>query len=198
MFTGIIEERGTVVEAGRRLVVSAEKVADDSTQGSSVALNGVCLTVAHRADDGPNGAWKLSFDLTAETRMRTTLRFLEPGDAVNLERPVTLTTRFGGHVVQGHVDGVGEVLSMDEASPGKIMLVKVPQDLSRYLVDKGSIAVDGVSLTVINPWHRVFGVALVPHTLDMTTLGTLKKGDSVNLEVDVLAKYVEGLVKERA
>ncbi|HEX2089822.1 MAG TPA: riboflavin synthase [Actinomycetota bacterium] len=198
MFTGIVEERGTVVEAGRRLVVSAGKVADDSTEGSSVAVNGVCLTVVDRVGDGQNGASKISFDLTAETLMRTTLRLLQPRDPVNLERPVTLTTRFGGHVVQGHVDGVGEVVSIDEASPGKVMLVKVPQDLSRYIVDKGSIAVDGVSLTVVNPGHRVFGVALVPHTLDVTTLGTLKKGDSVNLEVDVLAKYVEGLVKQRA
>jgi riboflavin synthase len=198
MFTGIVEERGTVLEAGRRLVVSATKVADDSSGGSSVAVNGVCLTVVDRMGDGQNGASKLSFDVTGETMMRTTLRLLQSGDPVNLERPVTLTTRFGGHVVQGHVDGVGEVLSIDEAPPGKLMLVKVPQDLSRYIVDKGSIAVDGVSLTVVNPWHRVFGVALVPHTLDVTTLGSLKKGDSVNLEVDVLAKYVEGLVKERA
>ena len=199
MFTGIVEERGTVVEAGRQLAVAASKVADDSTEGSSIAVNGVCLTVVGSVDEGQDGASKLSFDLTAETMMRTTLRFLQPGDAVNLERPVTLTARLGGHVVQGHVDGVGEVLAMDDASPGKIMLVKVPHDLSRYIVDKGSIAVDGVSLTVVNPWHRVFGAALVPHTLEATTLGTLKKGDFVNVEVDVLAKYVEGLlIKERA
>ena len=198
MFTGIVEERGTVLEAGQRLVVSATKVTEDSMEGSSVAVNGVCLTVVDRVGAGQNGASKLSFDVTAETMMRTTLRFLQPGHPVNLERPATLTTRLGGHVVQGHVDGVGEVLSIDEASPGKIMLVKVPHDLSRYIVDKGSITVDGVSLTVVNPWYRVFGAALVPHTLEVTTLGTLNKGDSVNVEVDVLAKYVEGLLKERA
>jgi riboflavin synthase len=198
MFTGIVEERGTVIEAGNRLTVLASKVAEDSAEGSSLAVNGVCLTVVERSPDENNGDSRLSFDVSSETLSRTSLGRLRRGGRVNLERPVTLMSRLGGHLVQGHVDGVGEVLSAAEAAPGKVVRIGLSDGLSRFVVEKGSVAVDGVSLTVVNPKAGWFDIALVPHTLQATTLGTLKKGDLVNLEVDVLAKYVEGLLKERA
>jgi riboflavin synthase len=142
--------------------------------------------------DGAEG-W-LSFDLSQETLARTSLGTLTEGHPVNLERPVTLLTRLGGHLVQGHVDGVGHVASLEEAGPGRIMGVSFPQDLGRYVVEKGSICVDGVSLTVTRCRGGEFGVALVPYTLDVTTLGVKAVGDAVNLEVDVVAKYVESFV----
>ncbi|MDP8955428.1 MAG: riboflavin synthase [Actinomycetota bacterium] len=199
MFTGIVEERGTVIEAGpSRLTVAASKVAEDSGEGSSIAVNGVCLTVAKRSPDETNGRFRLSFDVSPETLSRSSLGRLRVGEPVNLERPVTLMSRLGGHLVQGHVDGVGQVLSATDASLGKVVRIGLPDGLSRYVAEKGSVAIDGVSLTVVNPGPASFEVALVPHTLEVTTLGTLKEGDSVNVEVDVLAKYVEGLLKERS
>ncbi len=195
MFTGIVEERGTVVTPGQRLVIRARKVGEDSGPGSSMAVGGVCLTVIDRvAEDGGS---LLSFDLSPETLARSSLGRLAPGDGVNLERPVTLVSRLGGHLVQGHVDGVGEVCGVEEASPGSVISILAPDDLRRYLVEKGSIAVDGVSLTVTSVADGRFGVALVPFTLEATTLGKVKVGDAVNLEVDVVAKYVERLVKGR-
>jgi riboflavin synthase len=198
MFTGIVEERGAVVEAGQRLVISAGKVADDSNEGASLAVNGVCLTVVERSPDESNDGSRLSFDVSPETLSRTSLGRLRRGDPVNLERPVTLLSRLGGHLVQGHVDGVGTVLSARDAASGKVVRIGVADGLSRYIVEKGSVAVDGVSLTVVHPEPAWFDVALVPHTLEATNLGTLKEGDVVNIEVDVLAKYVEELLKERA
>src|SRR6266540_3168146 len=156
MFTGIIEERGVVRSAGSRLEVVATKVAEDSLRGASVSVNGVCLTVVERRADG-NGT-VLAFDLSPETLTRTALDSLVPGDPVNLERPLTLVSRLGGHIVQGHVDGVG--------------------------------------LTATDVHDGRFGVALVPFTLEATNLGTVEAGDRVNVEVDVVAKYVEGLLKE--
>jgi riboflavin synthase len=193
MFTGIVEELGTVRRAGTRLAVSAPKVAEDADRGSSIAVNGVCLTVVERATEG--GASVLSFDLSPETLDRSSLGRLSVGDGVNLERPVTLVTRLGGHLVQGHVDGVGEVRTIEDASPGKTMTIAVPESLRRYVVEKGSIAVDGVSLTVATVEDGRFGVALVPFTLAATTFGDTRVGDPVNLEVDVVAKYVEGFLK---
>ncbi len=184
-----------MLEAGRRLVVSAEKVAADSTEGSSIAVNGVCLTVVERSRHDANGGSLLAFDVSSETLSRTSLGRLRVGERVNLERPVTLMSRLGGHLVQGHVDGVGEVLSTDEASPGKVVRIGLPDGLARYVTEKGSVAVDGVSLTVVNPGPTSFDVALVPHTLEATTLGDRKPGDGVNLEVDVTAKYVEKLLQ---
>jgi riboflavin synthase len=198
VFTGIVEERGTVREVvlqppGARLVVACREVATDSWPGASVAVNGVCLTVVER------GVGTLSFDLAPETLGRSALGTLSSGDAVNLERSVTLATRMGGHLVQGHVDGVGTVAAVERFDGGgaviTVRLPDGPQGLARYLVEKGSIAVDGVSLTVAQLVDDSFAIALVPHTLEVTTLGERKQGDPVNLEVDVMAKYVEALLR---
>jgi len=196
MFTGIVEELGLVREAGERLVVDCRKVLRDSAEGSSVAVNGVCLTVVRRRTSDPSAmaGGSLAFDLSAETLTRSALGRVAPGDRVNLERPVTLLARLGGHLVQGHVDGVGEVTEIRAAGLGKDMWIGLPAELGRYVVEKGSIAVDGVSLTVAGRQGSAFGVALIPYTLEATTLGTLVRGDPANLEVDVVAKYVEGLL----
>ena len=189
MFTGIVEELGEVRAVdSSRLVVACRTVPADSQVGASVAVNGVCLTVV--ANDGRS----LSFDLSEETLRRTALSRLEPGAPVNLERPVTLATRLGGHLVQGHVDGVGRVLEMDD---GGMARIEAPSSLAQYLVEKGSVAVDGVSLTVSGVENGSFTVALIPHTLEVTTLGRAEAGDPVNLEVDVIAKYVERLLEPR-
>ena len=192
MFTGIVESLGRVesFEDGR-LEVRAGVVAHDAALGDSISVNGVCLTVAGRDGD------VLGFDLAEETLRRTSLGGLEPGSPVNLERPVTLATRLGGHVVQGHVDGVGRVRSIRPAGGGREVTIEVPGGLARYLVEKGSVAVDGVSLTVAALEDGAFSVSLIPHTLAVTTLGERTEGDPVNLEVDVLAKYVERLTHPR-
>ena len=190
MFTGIVEERGVVLEAGTsRLQVGCRTVVTDSDIGASVAVNGVCLTVVAR------GTGDLSFDLSPETLARSSLGKLTPGDPVNLERPVTLSARLGGHLVQGHVDGVGEVTGLvRDDSGGAVITIRVPEGSLRYVVEKGSISVDGVSLTVAAVVGEGIQVALIPHTLAVTTLGTVVPGDVVNLEVDVIAKYVERLM----
>jgi riboflavin synthase len=193
MFTGIVEEVGSVRDPGGRMTVFARKVVEDSEPGSSMAVNGVCLTVIDRVPE--DGGAVLSFDLSPETLARSSLGRLSPGDGANLERPVTLMTRLGGHLVQGHVDAVGEVASVEEATPGRSLTIRVPEDLQRYVVEKGSVAVDGVSLTVTDVGDGRFGVTLIPYTLEATTLGAARVGDPVNLEVDVVAKYLEGLVK---
>ncbi len=196
MFTGIIEERGTVRRTGSRLVIEAHKVTEDSDAGASLAVNGVCLTVVERAAAKGHGAGAmLAFDVSPETLSRTALGRLAPGDPVNLERPVTLLSRLGGHLVQGHVDGVGRVADREEVRTGAILHVEIPDGLRRYVVDKGSVAVDGVSLTVTGVRDGRFGVALIPYTLEVTTLGRASTGDPVNLEVDVVAKYVEGFLR---
>ncbi|HZP90548.1 MAG TPA: riboflavin synthase [Actinomycetota bacterium] len=193
MFTGIVEERGEVREVrSNRIVLACRTVLADSDVGASVAVNGVCLTVVERTEG------TLAFDVSEETRGRTALSRLRPGAPVNLERPVTLSSRLGGHLVQGHVDGVGEVSSIErDGAGGAWLTVRAPADLLRYLVEKGSVAVDGVSLTIAALDGEAFSVALIPHTLEATTLGAVRSGDSVNLEVDVVAKYVERLM-ERA
>jgi riboflavin synthase len=187
MFTGIVEERGSVRSLkDHRMVVDCTVVPTDSDIGSSVAINGVCLTVI--ANDGVS----LSFDLSEETVARTSLHQLDVGHPVNLERPVTLASRLGGHIVQGHVDGVGVVTGVqrDEAG-GSRVTVDMPEDLLRYVVQKGSITIDGVSLTVAEVHPDGVTVALIPHTLAVTTLGVAAPGHPVNLEVDMIAKYVE-------
>ena len=195
MFTGIVEGTGTVValataadNSGARLEVEAPFLAGDLRLGESVAVNGCCLTVAEPTPGG------FAADLVAETLRRTALGGLAAGDAVNLERPLALGGRLGGHLVQGHVDGVARVLERKPVGEGEEVRVELPPDLERYVVEKGSIAVDGVSLTVAGVGPGWFAVALVPHTLEVTTLGRRRPGDPVQLEVDVVAKYVERLV----
>jgi riboflavin synthase len=190
MFSGIVEEQGEVTALdGHRLVVSCRTVHRDSPVGASVAVSGVCLTVVERCDGS------LAFDLSEETIARSGLRRVRAGDHVNLERPVTLASRLGGHLVQGHVDGLGRVEDvMEEPSGGARIRISVPEDLRRYLVQKGSVTVDGVSLTVAELHDDGVTIALIPHTLAVTSLGAIGPGDPVNLEVDVIAKYVERLI----
>jgi riboflavin synthase len=198
VFTGIVEERGRVRSCAQgpavvRLEVECRTVAADAELGSSVAVDGVCLTAVGRGD----GA--VAFDLAPETLARTTLGSLRPGDEVNLERPVTPITRLGGHLVQGHVDGVATVVDRKgDAEGGIVLRIRPPEGSERYVVEKGSIAVDGVSLTVAGVDGEAFEVALVPHTLAATTLGKRGPGDRVNVEVDVVAKYVERLMGRSA
>ncbi|GAA4663005.1 riboflavin synthase [Kineococcus glutinatus] len=198
MFTGIVEEVGEVVavEWGRdcaRLAVRGPVVTSDAVHGASIAVDGVCLTVVGRPD-----AATFTVDVMAETLHRSALRDVVAGRAVNLERPVAVGGRFGGHVVQGHVDGTGTVLERVPGQAWEVVRVGLPAQLARYVVVKGSITVDGVSLTVVDvedegPAGPSFTVSLIPATLTGTTLGRRRVGDAVNLEVDVLAKYVERL-----
>jgi 3,4-dihydroxy 2-butanone 4-phosphate synthase/GTP cyclohydrolase II len=190
MFTGIVEELGRVRSlAEERLEVGCDLVARDADRGASIAVNGVCLTVVERSAGG------LAFQLSGETLERTSLGRLAAGDPVNLERPLMLSDRLGGHLVQGHVDAVAEVERFRPENGGATLTVRLPDALSRYVVEKGSITVDGVSLTVAAADRERFTVALIPHTLRATTLGTVRERDLVNLEVDVIAKYVEGMLK---
>jgi riboflavin synthase len=196
MFTGIVEELGTVAgieDQGDaiRLSIHAQHVLADVSLGDSIAVNGCCLTVAERDGD----TW--TADVMQETLDKTSLSGVEPGDRVNLERAVTPQTRLGGHLVQGHVDGVGEILSRTPSEHWEVVEVSLPPGLSRYLVDKGSITVDGVSLTVVEAGEDRFTVSLIPETLARTTLGSRQPGDRVNLEVDVIAKHVEKLLAHR-
>jgi riboflavin synthase len=193
MFTGIVEELGVVRAVGpTRLEIACHAVANDAEIGASIAVNGVCLTVVDRADDG------LGFDLSEETLRRTSFARLRSGDGVNLERPLTLASRLGGHLVQGHVDAVATVAGIDRTPDGGAWLtVRVPPELGRYLVEKGSVTVDGISLTVAAMGDDTFSVALIPHTLEVTTLGSAEVGHPVNLEVDVIARYVESLLGGR-
>jgi riboflavin synthase len=189
VFTGIVEELGSVVEiAADRLVVSGPLVTKDVAHGDSIAVNGACLTVTQARND------TFTADVMAETWRRTALGTLRPGDPVNLERAATLSTRLGGHLVQGHVDGVGTLRARDPGPTWDTVRFAVPPDVARYLVAKGSIAVDGVSLTVVDTGPDWFTVGLIPTTLEVTTLGRKQPGDPVNLEVDVIAKYVEKLI----
>lgn len=201
MFTGIVEEVGTLVvredqAEAARLEIRASRVLEDVALGDSIAVDGVCLTVT----GVEGGVW--STDVMAETLRRSSLGKVEAGSRVNLERAVTPNTRLGGHIVQGHVDGVGTVLARTPAEHWEVVRVELPAGLARYVVEKGSITVDGVSLTVSavsaaadpEPW---FEVSLIPTTLRETTLGARATGDPVNLEVDVIAKHVERLLEAR-
>ncbi len=194
MFTGIIEELGTVagVEArpgAARLAVRGPVVAKDAAHGESIAVDGVCLTVVTVEGD------TFTADVMRETLTRSALGGLVEGDPVNLERAATLATRMGGHLVQGHVDGVGTVVDRRPAAHWEDVTIGLPPGLSRYVVEKGSIAVNGVSLTVTAVGDDRFSVSLIPTTLEQTTLGGAPVGTRVNLEVDVLAKYVEKLLR---
>jgi riboflavin synthase len=192
MFTGIVRELGSVAAFdGSRLVVAATETAASAGVGDSVAVAGVCLTVVER-DDG-----RLAFDVVPETLSRTALGRLEPGSSVNLEPSLRVGDALGGHVVQGHVDGVGRVRSVTPEGDGRRVWIDAPETVVRYCIEKGSIAVDGVSLTVAAFDDEGFEVALIPHTLAVTTLGSLESGDEVNLEADVLGKVVERLLAAR-
>ena len=184
MFTGIVEELGSVISLeGPRLRIAASTVLEGARQGDSTAVNGCCLTVVDQGE----GWWEA--DVSDETFSRTTLGSLAVGDPVNLERPVRLQDRLGGHLVQGHVDAVATVL---QAAPD--LRVTLPAGLRRYVVEKGSITVDGTSLTVVDVDDSSFTVAVIPHTMAVTTLGVRRPADGVNLEVDVMAKYAEQLL----
>jgi riboflavin synthase len=193
MFTGIVEERGTVAGAGTRLLVQAAKVGEDAAPGDSIAISGVCLTVVERTPS--DVGWLLAFDVSDETLRRTSLGELREGDPVNLERPVTLLQRLGGHLVQGHVDGVGRVAATRTVEVGAEVTFETSPELLRYVVEKGSVAVEGVSLTVAAIDEGRFTVALIPFTLEATNLGSKRVGDPVNVEVDVMAKYAERLLR---
>jgi len=199
MFTGIVEELGIVTAyqphaAGARIVIGCSHVLSDLTLGASIAVNGACLTAVEITGDS------FAADLAPETLDRTNLGTLCPGSRVNLERPVTPTTRLSGHIVQGHVDATGELVAIDSIGDGNWWIrLRVPQGLDRYFVEKGSITLDGISLTIarLEP-GPVVNVTIIPHTYAHTTLGTAKPGDKINVEVDVLAKHVEKLLARSA
>ena len=194
MFTGIVEELGHVssLRAGSDsavLTVRGPRVSEDAVHGASIAVNGVCLTVVD------HDAEVLSFDVMAETLQRSSLGSLTVGDRVNLERAMAASDRLGGHIVQGHVDGTGRLLHRSPGERWEVVRISLPAELARYVVEKGSITVDGVSLTVSAVGADFFEVSLIPTTLALTTLGRQQPGDVVNLEVDVIAKYVERLLQ---
>ena len=196
MFTGIIEELGRVREiehrgADARVVIEARIVTDGSRDGDSISVNGVCLTALElRADS-------FAADVSKETLFRSTLDNLQPGSPVNLERAVTPATRLGGHIVQGHVDGRGVFVSSEHHGDSWTFRFAYPNQLARYLVLKGSVAVDGISLTIAKLTDDQIEIAVIPKTLELTNFPHLKPGDEVNLEVDVIAKYVERMLAER-
>ena len=196
MFTGIVESPGTVADLedrtdAIRLRIDAPAVMDDVRPGDSIAVNGVCLTVV---DPTPAG---FSADVMQETMRRSSLATLASGARVNLERAVRASDRLGGHIVQGHVDCTGIIAAIDPREEWTVVRVDVPESMTRYMVEKGSICVDGVSLTIVSVDGAGFTVSLIPTTLAETTLGTRSVGDRVNIEVDVLAKYVERLLEQR-
>jgi riboflavin synthase len=197
MFTGIIEELGTVRsfaanEGGARIIVSANLVTADSHEGDSIAVNGVCLTALDIKSDS------FSADLSQETLDRSTLGNLTPGSRVNLERAVTPSTRLGGHIVQGHVDARGTFVSAEEHGDFWTVRIGYPEDISQYLVYKGSVSVEGISLTIAKLSDKYFDIAVIPKTWEVTNLSTLRPGDQVNLEADVIAKYVERMMSARS
>jgi riboflavin synthase len=193
VFTGIVEELGEVTAVenlgdASRFRLRGPVVTQGAKHGDSIAVNGVCLTVVEHEDD-----W-FTADVMAETLDRSSLGALTVGSRVNLERPMAVGERLGGHIVQGHVDGTGQVIERKPSENWEIVKISLPADLTRYVVEKGSITVDGISLTVVEAGTDHFTVSLIPTTLDLTTLGRKQPGDPVNLEVDVIAKYVERLL----
>lgn len=195
LFTGLVEEVAKVRSLSRgtvgKLVVASEKVIHDVALGDSVAVNGVCLTVTSIGDG------ELSFDAVPETLSRSTLGDLKPGDTVNLEASLRAGKMMGGHFVQGHVDGVGTMESIANLADSREIRFKAPESVMRYVVEKGSIAIDGISLTVASFDESGFTIAVIPHTLGVTTLGLKRPGDQVNLEADIIGKYVEKFISAR-
>ena len=194
MFTGIVEELGSLasIEHGKDsavLRITGPTVVSDARHGASIAVNGVCLTVVDHDESG------FTVDVMAETLRRSSLAGIAAGDPVNLERAMPADGRFGGHIVQGHVDGTGTVLRRTPSTHWELVEISIPAELGRYLVPKGSVTVDGVSLTVVDVGTDSLTVSLIPETLARTTLGLRRAGEAVNLEVDVIAKYVEKMVR---
>ncbi|MGQ9497336.1 MAG: riboflavin synthase [Desulfotomaculales bacterium] len=194
MFTGIIEELGMVrsIEGGRegaRLTIEARGILADIRRGDSVAVNGVCLTVTEHTER------TFAVDVMAETLAKTNLGRLRRGARVNLERALRLGDRLGGHLVTGHVDGVGTIVGRERQGIATVFAVRAPQEVARYLIPKGSVAVDGISLTVVDVIRDIFTVSIIPHTAALTTLGFKQPGDTVNLEADVVGKYVARLFR---
>ena len=195
MFTGIIEEVGVVAKiSGNAMTVRAAKVMEDLKLGDSIAVNGACLTAVGFGESGENGKSEFSVDLSPETMRRTALGGLLVGRPVNLERALLVSDRMGGHIVQGHVDVTGRVMSTKPEGDSVIFRIRVPKRLDRYIVEKGFVAVDGISLTVVKRGASTFTLAVIPYTLENTNLASLSVGDRVNLEADILAKYVESLL----
>jgi riboflavin synthase len=197
MFSGIVEALGTVVELrseppGCRLIVAEPKIAADTQVADSISVNGCCLTVIDRAGE------TFAFQAGPETLARTNLGELKPGSRVNLERALAVGQRLGGHFVSGHIDGQGTLQRRDDTGQWSTFWISVPRELAKQMASKGSIAVDGVSLTIVASEPDQFSIALIPFTLEVTTLGRLKPGDKVNLETDILAKYVQRLVEAKA
>ena len=189
MFTGIVEEKGIIREtAPYRLVIQGRKTLEGTAPGDSIAANGVCLTVTSIKGK------RMSFDLMPETLKRTNLGSLKVGDPVNLERSLAFGGRIGGHLVQGHIEGVGTVTSREPEGEAVLMTFEAPRSLMKYIVEKGFIAIDGISLTVVRCQDCTFVVSLVKYTLENTNLGTRVAGDPINLETDIIARYVENLV----
>ncbi len=196
MYTGIIEDLGTVTgvrHTGQGAVLELKTALTTSKMkiGDSISVNGACLTVVSK------GRGRLRLDVSAETLRRTVLGELNPGERVNLERCLTLAQRINGHLVAGHVDGVGRIVSIKSEGDSKLFTFEVPANEARYLVEKGSVAIDGISLTTFGVRGRRFNCALIPHTLKVTTLGTRRPGDKVNIESDMMVKYVERMLEER-
>ena len=196
MFTGIVEELGEVVAVEKqadavRITVAGALVASDLNRGDSIAVNGTCLTAVEHDSNG------FTADVMQETLNKTSLSGVKVGDSVNLERAMNSATRFGGHVVQGHVDGVGTIVSREPSENWEWVRVRIPAELMKYVVLKGSITIDGVSLTVNELNGDIIGLSLIPETLRLTTLGTKQAGDPVNVEADVMAKHIERLLEAR-
>lgn len=192
MFTGIVEEMGSVAEiSSHRLVVRANSTLEGVVLGDSIAVNGTCLTVVAFTNDS------FSMDLSQETLDRTALGSLSVGSPVDLERALTPSSRMGGHFVQGHVDGVGTVTAISGTPGSRVMSIQAPRDIDRYIVEKGFITIDGISLTVTGVVDSTFSIAVIPYTWEHTVLRSKVIGDAVNLEVDIVAKYVERLLPER-
>jgi riboflavin synthase len=192
VFTGIVEEMGTIVAAGARMHVQCRRVMQDTCEGSSIAVNGVCLTATNANSDG---FW---CDLSPETLARTNLGDLREGARVNLERPAAVGDRLSGHIVQGHVDGTAEFLSLGSLPDGNWWLnVRIPKELDRYVIHKGSISLDGISLTVAALENDVVGVAIIPYTYDNTVISDYRSGIRINVEVDLIGKYVQKFLVSR-
>jgi len=196
MFTGIVEEIGSIKgvrrgAASAQLTVGAERVLEDARVGDSIAVNGVCLTVVHLAP------YEFTADVMAETLSKTNLGALVAGDRVNLERALRLEDRLGGHIVSGHIDGVGTITRLEKHDIATLVTIRAPREVMRYIIKKGSVAIDGISLTVVDFQADSFQVSLIPHTAHATALGLKKVGATVNLEGDVIGKYVERLAAFR-